>query len=90
MNRLRKQLVCITVLASAAHLFGDAGTTPMIVPRSQSFNAARQMIGWNNPEWGINRYPQDKYYQWYHSKWRRFYKVEKHLVNPMFDLPPTK
>ena len=34
------------------------GTTSKIVPRSQSFNAARQMVGWNNPEWGINRNPK--------------------------------
>jgi hypothetical protein len=61
MNRLQKQLLCWTALISAAHLFGD-GTVTNIVPRSQSFNAARQMIGWNNPEWGINRYPQDDYY----------------------------
>jgi hypothetical protein len=62
MNQLKKQLLCLTALISAGQLFGDAGTTTQIVPRSQSFNAARQMVGWNNPNWGINRYPQDKYY----------------------------
>ena len=62
MNQLTKQLLCLTALMHAVQLIGETGTTPMIVPRSQSFNAARQMIGWNNPEWGINRYPEDKYY----------------------------
>ena len=61
MNQLKKQLLCITVMVSAVHL--DATTTTNIVPRSQSFNAARQMVGWNNPEWGINRKsPDDRYY----------------------------
>ncbi len=60
MNQLMKQLLCITIMVSAAHL--DA-TTTNIVPRSQSFDAARQMVGWNNPEWGINRKsPDDRYY----------------------------
>ena len=44
---------------NASHL--DA-TTPMIVPRSQSFNTARQIVGWNNPDWGINRKPQESEY----------------------------
>jgi hypothetical protein len=61
MKQLTKQLLCITALVSAAHLFGD-GTTSKIVPRSQSFNAARQIVGWDNAEWGINRKPQDKDY----------------------------
>jgi hypothetical protein len=62
MNQLKKQLICLTALVSATQLFGIAGTVSKVVPRSQSFNAARQMVGWNNPDWGINRYPQDKYY----------------------------
>ncbi len=62
MNQLKKQLICLTALISAGNLFGIAGTTTKIVPRSQSFDAARQMVGWNNPNWGINRYPQDDYY----------------------------
>jgi hypothetical protein len=61
MNRLKRQLICLAALVNAAHLFGD-GTTSMIVPRSQSFNAARQIVGWDNTDWGINRKPQDKYY----------------------------
>ncbi len=44
---------------NASHL--DA-TTPMIVPRSQSFNTARQIVSWNNPDWGINRKPQESEY----------------------------
>jgi hypothetical protein len=61
MNQLNKQLLCITALVSTANLFGY-GTTSKIVPRSQSFNAARQIVGWDNAEWGINRKPQDKDY----------------------------
>jgi len=60
MNHLKKQLLCLASLVSPMHLT-DA-TTTNIVPRSQSFNAARQIVGWNNPEWGINRLPQDEYY----------------------------
>jgi len=60
MNQITKQLLCLTALLSVGQVF--AGTVSKIVPRSQSFNAARQMIAWNNPDWGINRYPQDKYY----------------------------
>src|SRR5271156_1177487 len=61
MNQLKKQLLCLTALVSATHLFGD-GTTSKIIPRSQSFNAARQLVGWDNYEWGINRKPQDDNY----------------------------
>jgi hypothetical protein len=61
MNQLNKQLLCITALVSATNLFGY-GTTSKIVPRSQSFNAARQIVGWDNAEWGINRKPQDEDY----------------------------
>ena len=59
MNTIQKQLIYIIVLMNASHL--DA-TTPMIVPRSQSFNTARQIVGWNNPDWGINRKPQESEY----------------------------
>lgn len=62
MNQLTKQLLCLSVLLSTGQVFATSGTVSKIVPRSQSFNAARQMVGWNNPDWGINRYPQDKYY----------------------------
>jgi hypothetical protein len=62
MNQLTKQLLCLTALLSAGQVFAIAGTVSKVIPRSQSFNAARQMIGWNQPDWGINRYPQDKYY----------------------------
>ena len=62
MNHLSQKLMCLTLLVSTVHF--ASGTTTNIVPRSQGFNAARQLIGWNNPEWGINRLPQD---QWYSS-----------------------
>jgi hypothetical protein len=62
MNQLKTQLLCFTALVTAAPLFGD-GTTSKIVPRSQSFNAARQIVGWDNPTWGINRKPQPDNYQ---------------------------
>ncbi len=61
MTQCNRILLCLTMLMSMAHLC-NAGTTNKIIPRSQSFNAARQMVGWNNPEWGINRYPQDSLY----------------------------
>jgi hypothetical protein len=61
MNQLKKQLLCLTVLVSAPQLFAD-GTTSLIVPRSQSFNAARQIVGWDNPKWGIHRAYQDESY----------------------------
>jgi hypothetical protein len=61
MNQLKKQLLCLTVLVSAPQLFAD-GTTSKIVPRSQSFNAARQIVGWDNPVWGIHRKYQDENY----------------------------
>jgi hypothetical protein len=61
MKQNTKQLLCLTALVSAVNLFGY-GTTSKIVPRSQSFNAARQIVGWDNAEWGINRKPQDEDY----------------------------
>ncbi len=61
MNQRTKQLLCLTALVSTAQ-WCEANTASTIVPRSQSFNAARQIVGWNNPEWGINRLPQDDYY----------------------------
>lgn len=57
------QLLYLIALISVVHLC-DARTTSQIVPRSQSMNAARQLVGWDNPYWGINRLPQD---QWYSS-----------------------
>jgi len=62
MNQRTKHLMCLTALFSAVNLFGD-GTTSKIIPRSQSFNAARQIVGWNNVDWGIHRKPQkDEFY----------------------------
>jgi hypothetical protein len=40
----------------------NAITGSKIIPRSQSVNAARQLVGWDNPFWGINRLPQDRCY----------------------------
>jgi hypothetical protein len=63
MNQLKKQLLYLAVLVNAAHLYGAETTTTNIVPRSQSFNAARQIVGWDNSIWGINRQcPDDRYY----------------------------
>lgn len=59
MNHLRKSFLCLSALVAVASQIDAAAT---IVPRSQSVNAARQMVGWNNPEWGINRMPQDERY----------------------------
>ncbi len=63
MNHLTRQLLCLTALVNAAHHLDAANTVTNIVPRSQSFDAARQMVGWNNYDWGINRQsPDDRYY----------------------------
>lgn len=48
------------MVASAPHFC--SATTTKIIPRSQSFNAARQIVGWDNPYWGINRRPQERDY----------------------------
>ena len=53
MNQLTKQLLCLTALLSAGQVFAIAGAVTKIVPRSQSFNVARQMVSWNQPDWGI-------------------------------------
>src|SRR5271156_5058454 len=62
MNQLKKQLLCLAVLVNAAHLYGAENTTTNIVPRSQSFDAARQLVGWDNSKWGINRKADDDRY----------------------------
>src|SRR5271154_104414 len=62
MNQLKKQLLCLAVLVNAAHLYGAENTTTNIVPRSQSFNAARQLVGWDNSTWGIFRKADDDRY----------------------------
>ena len=64
LNRVRtititRNSYCVILLITTTHLFG---TETVLIPRSQSFNAARQMIGWNNPNWGINRLPQEESY----------------------------
>ena len=61
MNHLKQQLLCLAMLASAVDACAES-TTSKIIPRSQSFNAARQIVGWDNPAWGINRMPQDDDY----------------------------
>ena len=60
MNQLKNTLLCLTMVASAPHFC--SATTTKIIPRSQSFNAARQIVGWDNPYWGINRRPQERDY----------------------------
>ncbi len=68
MKHFNNQLICLTALMYAAGLMADGGTTTNIVPRSQSFNAARQIVGWDNYYWGINRKPQNsRYNSWYTS-----------------------
>ncbi len=62
MNQLKKQLLCLVALVHAAHLVAASNTTTNIVARSQSFDAARTMVGWNNPVWGINREAADDQY----------------------------
>jgi hypothetical protein len=62
MNQLKKQLLCLAVLVSTVPLHGALNTTTNIVPRSQSFNAARQIVGWDNSTWGIFRKANDDSY----------------------------
>lgn len=54
--------LCLIVLLSTQYIPNMLATTAKIIPRSQSFNAARTMVGWNNPYWGINRKPNDEFY----------------------------
>lgn len=61
MNNRTNKMLLLTVLVSTMH-FCSANTVTKISPRSQSLNTARQMIGWNNPDWGINRKPNDTFY----------------------------
>jgi hypothetical protein len=53
-------LAIAALLITAQH--AHASTVTKIIPRSQSFNSARQMVGWNNPDWGINRKTGDEFY----------------------------
>lgn len=47
------QSIFLSILALIS-AYADA-TTPLLQPRSQSLNNARQMVGWNNTMWGIHR-----------------------------------
>ena len=60
MKHFSKYLICI--MSTMSFMANGAGTTTTIVPRSQSFNAARQIVGWDNYYWGILRKPQDIWY----------------------------
>ncbi len=51
-------LISLMIITTALH----AGTVTNIIPRSQSLDAARDMVGWNNPDWGINRKRDDVFY----------------------------
>jgi hypothetical protein len=62
MNQLKKQLLCLAAVVSTVPLHGALNTTTNIVPRSQSFNAARQLVGWDNSTWGIFRKADDDRY----------------------------
>jgi len=55
------QLLYLVTFLGAVNLC-SAGTLSKIIPRSQSMNAARQLVGWDDQFWGINRLPQDKTY----------------------------
>jgi hypothetical protein len=61
MKNLNKKIISVIALITITHL-ADANTVTKIIPRSQSFNAARQMVGWNNQDWGINRKLGDEFY----------------------------
>lgn len=59
----------------------QAPTGSKIIPRSQSLNTARQLVGWDNPFWGINRLPQDKCYTSFNLtfEYTRSFKASKIL-----------
>lgn len=57
-NKLISGLIIIILMP---HL-SDASTVTKIIPRSQSLDTARQMVGWNNQDWGINRKLGDEFY----------------------------
>jgi len=61
MRNATKKIIIFMTLLMAAHL-SDANTVTKIIPRSQSLDTARQMVGWNNPFWGINRKRDDHFY----------------------------
>ena len=61
MTHRTQHLIWFIALISSTHM-SNAATGSKIIPRSQSMNAARQLVGWDNPFWGINRLPQDKCY----------------------------
>ncbi len=61
MKKFTKKLMLLIACTSIVH-FTHAGTVTKIIPRSQSLDTARQMVGWNNPNWGINRKLGDEFY----------------------------
>lgn len=61
MAHRKHYFLLLITLISAPHI-SNAVTGSKIIPRSQSVNAARQLVGWDNPFWGINRLPQDRCY----------------------------
>lgn len=52
--------MCAVLIHISSYL--HAVPVSKIIPRSQSFNAARDLVGWDNPYWGINRKPSDSFY----------------------------
>jgi hypothetical protein len=61
MKNLKNPVLAFITLFIIAH-HAHASTVTKIIPRSQSLNSARQMVGWNNPDWGINRKTGDEFY----------------------------
>ena len=62
MTHRTQHFLWFIILLNTTHLCNALITGTKIIPRSQSVNAARQMVGWYEPFWGINRLPQDKCY----------------------------
>ena len=61
MKNLKKPVLALILLLTTAH-FAHPSTITKIIPRSQSLNSARQMVGWDNQDWGINRKWNDEFY----------------------------
>lgn len=60
MKKLNNMVIPIALLM-CSHL-QHCSTITKIIPRSQGLNSARQMVGWDNPDWGINRKRGDEFY----------------------------
>lgn len=82
MIQRNKQLLCLAAFLIAAHV--SNATTSKIIPRSQSLDVARQMVGWDNAEWGINRLPQDDWYSSFNLTFAYTRSFKNHRISYAF------